>query len=163
MWWLLLLSLAHGIMDPDEQEKRLAWKYLDCANLLDEHDRLVDWPGFRRYLLETPYPANMDAVFDVLNRLSGSSSNYDEEARVCLMGVPAAFFYLTHFTLDTMEKDEQGRPADAEAVKKAGALTAVDGPCPSARLLRAFRKRKATLQYSVFENYISALHPGLGR
>ncbi|CAJ1425637.1 unnamed protein product [Effrenium voratum] len=137
MWWLLLLSLAHGIMDPDEQEKRLAWKYLDCANLLDEHDRLVDWPGFRRYLLETPYPANMDAVFDVLNRLSGSSSNYDEEARVCLMGVPAAFFYLTHFTLDTMEKDEQGRPADAEAVKK------------------------ATLQYSVFENYISALHPGL--
>lgn len=39
-------------------------------------------------------------------------------------------------TCARMEKDEQGRPADAEAVKKAGALTAVDGPCPSARLLR---------------------------
>jgi len=134
----LLGWLARGIMDPDEQEKRLAWKYLDCSNLVDERDRRVDWPWFRQHLLQTPYPDNMDAVFTVLNNLgTGSSNHYDEEARVCLMGVPAAFFYLTRFTLDTMERDADGRAVDAETVKK------------------------ATLQYSVFENYISALHPGL--
>ncbi|CAE7342625.1 unnamed protein product [Symbiodinium natans] len=78
-------------MDPDEQEKRLAWKYLDCSNLVDERDRRVDWPWFRQQLLQTPYPANMDAVFTVLNNLgTGNSNHYDEEARVCLMGVPAA-------------------------------------------------------------------------
>eukprot|EP00439_Symbiodinium_sp_Y106_P006344 s2510_g1.t1 len=153
----LLGWLARGIMDPDEQdrlplflcetvlhrvqpmwqqEKRLAWKYLDCSNLVDERDRRVDWPWFRQHLLQTPYPDNMDAVFTVLNNLgTGSSNHYDEEARVCLMGVPAAFFYLTRFTLDTMERDADGRAVDAETVKK------------------------ATLQYSVFENYISALHP----
>ncbi|CAK9000208.1 unnamed protein product [Durusdinium trenchii] len=139
-WPSLLVAacLVQGIVDPDEQEKRLAWKYLDCSNLRNEVDRPVDWPRFRQHLLETPYPENMDAVFEILNRLSTkSASSYDEEARSCLMGVPAAFFYLTRFTLDTMERDEAGRPADPEVVKK------------------------ATLQYSVFENYISALHPGL--
>eukprot|EP00913_Durusdinium_trenchii_P029493 g27646.t1 len=102
------------------EEKRLAWKYLDCSNLRNEVDRPVDWPRFRQHLLETPYPENMDAVFEILNRLSTkSASSYDEEARSCLMGVPAAFFYLTRFTLDTMERDEAGRPADPEVVKKA--------------------------------------------
>jgi len=136
--FLIALQLVGGIVDPDEQEKRLVWKYLDCSNLRGADDRPVDWPGFREHLLETPYPANMDMVFDVLNRLkSASPTSYDEEARSCLMGVPAAFFYLTRFTLETMERDEKGRPADPDDVKK------------------------ATLQYSVFENYISALHPGL--
>ncbi|CAE7186122.1 Xrra1 [Symbiodinium pilosum] len=103
-----------GIMDPDEQEKRLAWKYLDCSNLVGERVQLR--PGFVR----KGYPANMEAVFTVLNNLGTASSNhYDEEARVCLMGVPAAFFYLTRFTLDTMERDEHGRAVDAETVKKA--------------------------------------------
>lgn len=137
--FLLCTQFVQGIVDPDEQEKRLAWKYLDCSNLQDADNRPVDWPDFRRHLLETPYPANMERVFDVLNRLSaaGSATSYDEEARSCLMGVPAAFFYLTRFTLETMDRDEYGRPEDADVV------------------------RKATLQYSVFENYISALHPGL--
>lgn len=31
-----------------------------------------------------------------------------------------AFFYLTRFTLESMDRDAEGRPVDPEAVKKAG-------------------------------------------
>ncbi|CAE8660806.1 unnamed protein product [Polarella glacialis] len=132
----ILCPPASGIMDPSPEEKRLAWKYPDCSHLTAERGyALVDWPEVRRELHLNPYPENMPAVFGILDKLRGGSAEYDEEARLCIMGIPAVFFFLTKWTVDTMDRDEHGRP-DEEAVKK------------------------VTVQYSIFENYISALHPG---
>lgn len=137
--WLLFASRWHSgpaIIDPNEEEKRLAWKYPTCAHLATQGFRKVDWLAFRENLHRHPYPENMGAVVEVLENLTGSSAEYDAEARVCIMGVPATFFFLTKYTLETMDRDDEGWP-DPEML------------------------RKATLQYSVLENYISALHPGL--
>lgn len=130
-----VMGLVAGIMDPDSKEKRMAWKYLDCAHLAGREKGLIDWPIFRESLLEHQYPENMPYVFEALDTLKKGPLHYDDEARECMMGIPAVFFYLTRFTLDS-NRDERGRYDNAGV-------------------------RQATLQYSIFENYISALHPGL--
>jgi len=140
LWAALWLAPCAGVVDPSAEEKRLVWKYPSCDNLKTERPRRVDWLWFRDQLHALPYPSNIRSVFHVLENLTGpgvqSSAEYDEEVRKCVMGVPAAFFYLACYTLDTMEYDESGMP-DPGAVQK------------------------VAMQYSVFENYVSGLHPGI--
>ena len=140
MGFLLCCCAAHhasAILDPTNEEKRMMWKYPNCDHLKTEPYRKVDWLWYRDQLHQLPYPDNVRVTFSVLENLTGSSSaEYDEEARVCLMGVPAAFFYLTKYTLDSVVRDDDG-------------------------MLDAGMLRSAIMQYSVFENYISVFHPGL--
>jgi len=133
---LAFAHVATGIVDPNDEEKRMVWKYPDCRHLETSGHRLVDWLAFREELHLRPYPENMAAVGEVLSNLTGNSAEYDEEARVCMMGIPAAFFFLTRYTLDTIDRDEGGRPEPAAL-------------------------RQVSMQYSILENYVSALHPGL--
>jgi len=130
------LCPAGGIMEPSGEEKRLAWKYPGCDHLVDQGHRRVDWPSVRLRLVETPYPSSIKVVYEVLESMSGLSAEYDEEARLCMMGIPAIFYILTRYSLDSAfsEEDQQWDPEGL---------------------------RRAILQYSVLENYISCLDPGL--
>lgn len=93
----------------------------------------MNWPWFREQLHTHPFPDNMRSVMYVLDNMSGpgvlASVEYDEESRLCLMGVPSAFFYLAKYTLGELERGEDSEPPK-DAVQR------------------------VMLQYSVFENYI---------
>eukprot|EP00933_Yihiella_yeosuensis_P021783 TRINITY_DN17190_c1_g1_i1.p1 TRINITY_DN17190_c1_g1~~TRINITY_DN17190_c1_g1_i1.p1 ORF type:complete len:580 (-),score=97.42 TRINITY_DN17190_c1_g1_i1:131-1870(-) len=128
-----LCQKSIGIMDPSAEEKRLAWKYPDCAHLKDGSGvHKINWAEIREELHQYQYPGNMHIIYEVVGELKGSAE-YDEEVRVCMLGIPAIFFYLTKYTLDTLDWDN-----------------------PTSGMLSM-----ASVQYSIFENYISALHPGI--
>jgi len=138
--WFLLASGVHqaaGILDPSDEEKRMVWKHPSCEHLRLEGYRRVNWLAFREVLHTHQYPDKVQAALEVLSIMRhGGSLEYDEETRVCLMGVPTAFYFLTRYTLDTIERDDNGR-------------------------LNLEMLEKVALQYSVLENYISSIHPGI--
>eukprot|EP00927_Polykrikos_kofoidii_P086748 TRINITY_DN9816_c0_g1_i2.p1 TRINITY_DN9816_c0_g1~~TRINITY_DN9816_c0_g1_i2.p1 ORF type:complete len:625 (+),score=87.96 TRINITY_DN9816_c0_g1_i2:54-1928(+) len=136
--FVFLPSLAFAIMDPTDEERRLAWKYPDCAHLEGRPERKIDWPGIRRRLHTLPYDDIIDVVMEVVQTMKYGGADIDEEARSCFMGIPTVFFYLCIHEVDVLEAD----------VAKIGLLD------PDAL-------KRATMQFSVLENYISVLHPGL--
>lgn len=140
LWILLGLGPSSvAIMDPSNEERRMAWKFPGCEHLAGT-GRKVEWPAIREALHQNPYPQNMPIIMEALHNLSegGAVMNYDDEARVCMMGIPALFYYSTLQSVERLEIERHLR----------GQVSQEDA-------------RKVTVEYSVLENYISCLHPGL--
>eukprot|EP00397_Hematodinium_sp_SG-2012_P002642 GEMP01002650.1.p1 GENE.GEMP01002650.1~~GEMP01002650.1.p1 ORF type:complete len:381 (+),score=103.79 GEMP01002650.1:2054-3196(+) len=95
---------------------------------------VVDWVLVRTQLQNLTYPDNLEVLHEVQEIFrSRGPSLFDSEARVCLLGLATVFFYLTHEALDQYAANPE-----------------------NARLLE-----QASYKFSVMDNYMSAVHPGL--
>ncbi|CAD7934318.1 unnamed protein product [Amoebophrya sp. A25] len=140
--WLLLLSLllrssflvVDAILDPSAEEKRQLWGSPNCDNAPTD---TVDWVAFREEMSRIPYPHNIELVIPLFHQFR-ISHVLDAEAQKCVMGLSTLFFFTCRWTLDSVR--DQGRVEEDTDWR---GLT------------------QAISQYSVLENYLSAVHPGL--
>eukprot|EP00392_Amoebophrya_sp_AT5.2_P000171 g171.t1 len=126
--------LVRAILDPSAEEKKQLWGSPNCENAGTEN---VDWVWFRKEISRIPYPHNIELVIPLFQQFR-ISHVLDQEAQRCVMGLSTLFYFTCRWTLDSVQ--DQGRVTDDTDFRGL---------------------QQAISQYSVLENYLSAVHPGL--
>ena len=124
-----------AIIDPSDSEKSSLWRNPNCD---DSPTDVMDWVAFRDLITHTPYPYNIESAYGHFQKFRVSQV-LDSEAQRCVMGLSNLFYLTCRWTLDSIV--EQGRVTGDDADEKG--------------------LQQAISQYSVLENYLSAVHPGL--